>query len=117
MTNDRAGFAERERLARAAWEFFSERDADEMTHQFRGGYHQGFIDGQSHSVPAEADEAMVERMARILFAQTTEARSGFTWPLNGERDRARDMERAEMALKFVLSGPESHVSAPERIEP
>ena len=52
------------------------------------------------------DEAMVERMARILFAQTAEARNGWTWPINGEWGRARDMERAEKALRFVLGVPE-----------
>ena len=50
------------------------------------------------------DEAMVERMARMLFAQTTEARSGFTWPINGEWGRERDMERARRVLAYVL-GP------------
>lgn len=51
---------------------------------------------------AAMNEAMVERMARMLFAQSTEARSGFTWPINGDWGRARDMERAETALAFVL---------------
>lgn len=38
------GFAEREKRAARAWEFFA-RDDREMSHDFRGGYHQGMIDG------------------------------------------------------------------------
>lgn len=37
------GFAEREKRAAWAWEFFTRTD-HEMTHDFRGGYHQGVID-------------------------------------------------------------------------
>lgn len=37
------GFAEREKRAARAWEFFS-RDDREMSHEFRAGYHQGVID-------------------------------------------------------------------------
>lgn len=50
--SEQAGFAARERRAEAAWEFFTEREV-EMTHEFRGGYHQGFIDGR-----AQLDEAL-----------------------------------------------------------
>jgi hypothetical protein len=50
-------------------------------------------------------DEMVERMARMIFAQSTEARSGFTWPINGDWGRQRDLERARTILEYVLPGP------------
>lgn len=38
------GFSEREERARVAWGSYSDRPADEMTHDFRAGYHRGVID-------------------------------------------------------------------------
>lgn len=45
-----------------------------------------------------------ERTARMLFARTTEGRNGFTWPLNGERDRERDLRDARQFLIAAI-GP------------
>ena len=51
------GFAEREKRAARAWEFFARSDR-EMSHDFRGGYHQGLIDGlrRAPATPAVTDE-------------------------------------------------------------
>lgn len=55
------------------------------------------------STPQDITDAMAEGMARMMFTQTTEGRNGFTWPLNGEWDRERDLERARTALRYVLT--------------
>lgn len=47
------GFSEREERARVAWSSYSDRPADDMTHDFRAGYHRGVIDEARRSeVPA-----------------------------------------------------------------
>ena len=68
-------------------------------------YRSGFVAGAEWqaSRKVEITDEVVERMARMLFAQTTEARSGFTWPINGDWDRKRDMERARKVLEYVLT--------------
>ena len=51
---------------------------------------------------AEITDEMVERMARTLFARTTEAGRGWTWPINGDWGRQRDLKDARKALRRVL---------------
>lgn len=42
----RVGFADRERLAHSAYAIFHpSEDQRSMTHDFRGGFHLGFLDG------------------------------------------------------------------------
>ena len=50
------GFAARERMAEVAWEFYFDRNAGEMAHDFRGGYHQGYIDGMRAIVKEPSDD-------------------------------------------------------------
>lgn len=52
----------------------------------------------------EITDEMVERLARAFFAQSKEGRDGFTWPLNGEVFRERDMAQARRTLEYVLTG-------------
>ena len=42
----------------------------------------------------ELTDEMVEGMARMLFMHSREGRDGFTWPLNGDWGRDRDLEAA-----------------------
>lgn len=54
------GFAYREDMARKAWEFFTGSD-ERMSHDFRGGYHQGFIDGAAYRVSTTPSERRVQQ--------------------------------------------------------
>jgi hypothetical protein len=47
-------------------------------------------------------EEMVERLARVLFMRTKEGRDGWTWPVNGESGRKRDMDDARRVLPYIL---------------
>lgn len=95
-------FAEREKRAKRAWEFFA-RDEREMSHEFRAGYHQGVIDEARRTAAqepsAEPTEAMVEAGAREAFF-TDDAgghiRGGYTWDTIPEigRQNYRTMVRA-----------------------
>lgn len=49
-----------------------------------------------------ADPEVQERLARAFFARSQEGRNGFSWPLNGDRDRARDLENAGRVLHRIL---------------
>lgn len=77
-----AGFATRESMARKAWEFYSTRDAA-MTHDFRGGYHQGYIDGAASRVSTPPSEEVVDRAARAMYKITN------LLSMSGARDLAR----------------------------
>jgi hypothetical protein len=57
-------------------------------------------------VQVEVTDDMVERLARALFARSKEGRDGFTWPLNGDHDRQRNMNDARKLLVRVLGGGE-----------
>lgn len=52
---------------------------------------------------AAVPDAAVEIVARAFFSQTREASSGFTWPINGQWGRDRDMERARNVLVRALA--------------
>ena len=56
----------------------------------------------------------VERTARMLFARTHEGRNGFSWPLNGEIDRQRDLKDARAFLTRALGRAPSDIREAER---
>lgn len=53
--------------------------------------------------PIEITDQMVEGMARMLHSRSAEGRSGFSWPVNGDWGRQRDLESAHRALTYVLT--------------
>lgn len=59
---------------------------------------------------APSDE-QVERTARMLFARTKEGRDGFTWPVDGDWGRQRDLDSARRFLVHAV-GP----SAPAAVD-
>jgi hypothetical protein len=67
-----------------------------------GGLREFGFSRASQPVQVEVTDDMVERLARALFARTKEGRDGFSWPLNGDHDRQRDMEMARNLLVRVL---------------
>lgn len=55
------------------------------------------------SAPPTITDEMAEGMARMLHAQSAEGRSGFSWPVNGEWGRQRDLEAARIVLNYVFT--------------
>lgn len=78
--------------------------ADEVWAGCRACYHGVPVPGEAGQNDETEREAIIERTARALFARTKEGRDHFTWPLNGERDRQRDLADAERFLTHVFGG-------------
>lgn len=57
------------------------------------------------SAPIEPTDEQVERMARSIHSRSAEGRSGFSWPVNGEWGRERDLKYARQSLTYILNGP------------
>ena len=94
----------REALARVIWETSR---ADESTISVTGANIVAdaviaHFSAQPTGGEVEVTDDMVERMARVLFSRTTEARNGWTWPINGDWGRQRDMDDARRVLGRVL---------------
>lgn len=88
--------------------------------QRRALYDAGFRAGRLSVTPQAADDVaeiitdeVVERMARALYARTQEARAGFTWPINGDWGRRRDLVDARKLLHYILGNPQQPKQASE----
>lgn len=57
------------------------------------------------SEPIEPTDEQVERMARSTHSRTHEGRNGFSWPINGDWGRQRDLKDARRSLTYILNGP------------
>lgn len=113
------GFAERENRATRAWEFFANDDRA-MSHDFRGGYHQGLIDGfdlGAHAVNVGGSPVRLQSPGEVKAHTQAGVEGVENSPQNSEHTAPTDDDREALAqVLLAWAGPWEGPRKPSLLE-